>query len=151
MCLRRRAENDGSFHYAMSRVLMLGNFVGFPVIGIYTRDIFNIKFKWKSISAIYSVYLLIMSTFFLVCYFIWLIKSSNEFTVQTFVTFSIRLRNVFCLVLFQRLAQNWNHFIMRWTNVERYLPMFNSQHERNFIRRRITLLQIAVISISLSK
>lgn len=151
MHLRRRIENDGSFHFAISRVLTLGNFVGFPIIGINSRDIFDIKFKWKSFRAIYSLYLLVMSIFLLICYFIWLIKSSNEFSVQTFVTFTIRLRNVLCLLLFQRLARNWNRFIVRWTNVEQYLPMYGSRNEKNFIKRRITLLQVVVMSLSVGE
>lgn len=49
MNLERRTENDGSFHFAISRILLLGNFVGFPIIGIFSRDISNIGFKWMSI------------------------------------------------------------------------------------------------------
>ena len=54
-----------------------------------------------------------------------------------------------CLVLFQRLARNWNHFILKWTNVEQYLPALRTQYGKKFIKRRITILEVVVISISL--
>ena len=136
MNLRRRTENDGSFHFAISRILLLGNFVGF---------------KWMSFRSIYSLFLLIMSIFFLICYFIWMLNSVADFSIQIFHTFTLHLRNALCLILFQHLARNWNHFILKWTNVEQYLPTLRTQHEKNFIKRKITILQIVVISISLGK
>jgi len=151
MNLRRRTKNDGSFHFSISRILLLGNFVGFPIIGIYSRDISNVGFKWMSFRSIYSLFLLIMSIFFLICYFIWMLNSVGDFSIQTFHTFTLHLRNVLCLILLQRLARNWNHFILKWINVEQYLPTLRTQHEKNFIKRKITILQIVVISISLGK
>lgn len=143
-------HNDGSFHRAISRILLLGNIVGLPIIGILSRDASNVNFKWRSLRAIYSLCLLVMSIFFFICYIAWMIEGNNV-TVQNFVSLIVFLRNIICLFLFQRLARMWNLLMRKWKSVEQYLPMQCTQSEKNITQRRIKILQIIVISISVSK
>lgn len=100
--------------------------------------------------AIYSLFLMVMSTIMLLCYFIWMVRAS-EATVSKFTTFINRLRNFICLLYFHSLAKNWKNLIRKWSSVEQYLPLLNTDSEKNVLRRRITMLQIIVISVSTSK
>jgi hypothetical protein len=142
--------NDGSFHQAISRVLLMGTFLGLPICGIQSSEISNLRFTWKSFRAIYSFYLLVMSIFFLICHICWMVKL-GDLNLSNFVVLATRVRNVICLILFQKLAKEWPSLIRKWKYVEDSLTLINYTHKRNFLRYRIFLIQVFITSMSVGQ
>lgn len=143
----RSSNRDGSFHCAISRVLFMGNFIGFPICGFFSRDLSNLRFSWKSLRAIHSFYLLMMSIFFMICFILWLIKHGNP-NFSKFVSLATFIRNVFSLILFHKLAREWPSLMLRWKSVEDSLPMLNDSKDKNFLKTRLLMIQVLVTSVS---
>jgi hypothetical protein len=150
MNLQRRNENDGSFHRAMSKVLLMGNFVGLPIIGILSHESTRVHYKMKSFQGVYSIYLFIMSILMLVSFMVW-ICLTRKVSIQNCQSILVFSRNLITLILFQRLARLWNSFVRKWTAVEEFVPILNKQHEGKCVKRRLTILQIFIFSISIGK
>lgn len=144
------SNNDGSFHRAISRVLLMGNFLGFPVCGIFSKNPSDLKFSWKSFRAVYSLYLLLMSLFFLVCYICWMI-SHGDLNLSKFARLTTFLRNVFCLICFIRLAKVWPGLMYKWSCVEETLPVLNDSKKKHFLKNRIAMVQVLVVAASLGR
>lgn len=140
----RSSASDGKFHKTIARVLILGNFLGFPINGIFSNNVSELRFSWKSFQALYSLYLLSMSIFNLICYIFWMIKPS----LSKYVSIVDLVINVLSLLSFQQLAQKWPELMRKWANVEDTLPLVKDFGERNLLRNRITMIQILILTIS---
>jgi gustatory receptor len=143
-------KNDGSFHQAISRVLLMGNFLGFPICGVLSKNTSDLKFLWKSFRALYSLYLLAMSILFLICFICWMISQENP-SLSNFVSLTTFIRNVLCLICFQKLAKAWPCLMHKWSLVEESLPMFYDSQKKNFLKTRIMIVHILVLSVSVGE
>lgn len=137
-------KSDGSFHDAISRVLLMGNFLWLPICGVFSKNTSGLKFSWKSFRAVYFIYLLAMSTFFLICFVCWLIThgTPNLSKVTSLTTF---VRNVLCLICFQRLAKEWPRLMYKWSCVEEPLHELSDSRKKNFLKNCITMVHVLVV------
>jgi len=132
-------ESADSFQEAFHQILVLGNFVGFPASG---------NFSWRSVSAIYSLFLLLASLLLLLMYCCW-ISLHGQLTLNKFVTLTVFARNVGCLLSFQRLAQKWPLLMAKWKAVDVALPAAAAADVQ--LKKRLRLLMLLVISASTRK
>lgn len=108
----------GSFHDAISTILRIIQYFGlFPVQGLAKRDVFSLKFKWKSFKTFYSI-----------CFvFFCLIDTSALFYDGLVDSFSIKNTsslsfNLICLssiVNLFCLAQQWPKLMIFWYEREK--------------------------------
>lgn len=145
-----KLKNDGSFHQAIFLVLLMGNFLGFPVCEINAKTTLGLKFSWKSFRAVYSIFLISMSIFILLCYVHWLFLNGepNLAKVNLLIDFFMNFLSVIC---FQRLAQKWPKLICQWSFVEESLPILKNFKDRNFLKKRITTMSVVVMLICMGK
>lgn len=94
----RSPRRDGSFHQTFSHVLCMGNFLGFPIVGVFANNVSSLRFLWKSLRAI----------FFLVYFTCWLIKHGNP-NLPKFMSLVTTVRNILCLLCkgSRRSGRNW--------------------------------------------
>lgn len=143
----RNWSSDGSFHQAISSVLFEGTFLGFPVYGIFTKNISDLRFSWKSLRAVHSLYLLITSIFCLICYVNWMIRHGDP-NLSKFVSLAELILNILSLVGFQKLAKKWPELMRKWASVEDSLPKQSNSKEKRLLKKRIMMVQILVCSVS---
>lgn len=143
----RNWSSDGSFHQAISSVLFQGIFLGFPVYGIFTKNISDLRFSWKSLRATHSLYLLITSIFCLICYVHWMVRRGDP-NLSKFVSLAELILNILSLVFFQKLAKKWPELMRKWASVEDSLPKPNDPREKRSLKKRVMMVQILVCSFS---
>lgn len=143
-------KNDGSFHNAISRVLFMGNFLGLPICGVFSNNTLDLKFSWKSFRAVYSLYLLAMSIFFLICFVCWLISHGTP-NLSKVISLTTFVSNVLCLICFQRLAKKWPRLVYEWNCVEESLPWQSDSTKKNYLKNRIPMVHVLVVAGSIGK
>lgn len=113
---KKNSENP-SFHQSVGPILVYGQFFGLlPVDGVLSKDESQVKFRWKSIKTIYSM-------FFLLCGTIESCLGSRRLLRLGFnVNFAEGL--LFFILsavrgfIFFNMARQWNKIIRRWRFAE---------------------------------
>lgn len=143
-------RSDDSFHSSISGVLVLGNFLGFPICGVLSKNVSDLKFSFKSFRNLYSLSVLLMSTFSLICFFYWLTSKGFE-NLRKFDKLNDLFMNILCVICFQKLAREWPSIMYKWNCVENSLPVVIDSRKRNLLRNRIKKVFLLVMFISVGE
>lgn len=138
-------SSEKSFHQDVAWVLLMGNFLGLPVCGVFTRNVTELRFTWRSARVAYSLSLLLVSLLILFNY-IYSIIEENKFQISKILPFITHCRSCLCIFLFLKLAKRWPALMKKWSKAEQSLLLLNEPKQTNHLRNRITLLQFIVIS-----
>lgn len=124
-------------------VLMIAQiFAILPLTGLNSKDVFNLKFKFKSIRTGYSLLIFILLSIYSVIIIIWALQKRISFDRITPVLFS--LITTFIILCFIQLAKKWPNLMIKWMEVERTLPKF----ENGKVSRKIKFISLTVMILS---
>lgn len=120
---------NGTFHEAVGFMLSVAQLFGImPVSGIRGKSPKTLKFKKFSIRFLLSIIFSIGLTWLLSLEIVWLYRSKMEFgKVVNFVFDSTNLISILC---FLELATKWPQLMMKWNEVEKFLPQLKYQFDK---------------------
>ena len=139
-----------NFHSSISGVLFFGNFLGFPICGVLSRNVSDLRFSNKSFLNLYSLSLLLMSTFSFTCFIYWLSLQGFE-NLRKFDKLYDLFMNILCVICFQKLAREWPSIMYKWNCVENSLPAVIGSQKRKLLRSRIKKVFVLVVFVSVGE
>lgn len=114
-----------------------------PLTGLNSKDVFKIKFKFKSIRTAYSLIIFLLLGSYSVIILIWSFQKRISFDRITPVLFSTI--TAFIIICFIQLAKKWPDLMINWIEVEQTLPKF----ENVYFSRKITIISLTIMIISI--
>lgn len=115
-----------------------------PLTGLNSKDVFNLKFKLKSIRTGYSLLIFVLLSCYSVIIVIWALQKRINFDRITPVLFS--LITTFIVLCFIPLAKKWPDLMIKWMEVEETLPKFENVDK---VSRKIKIISLTVMTLSL--
>jgi hypothetical protein len=143
-------KSDESFHQAISGVMFLGNFLGFPISGVLSKNVSDLKYSVKSFRSIYSFVLLAISMLSLICFVYWLF-TKGDLNLRKSDKFYDLFMNILCVICFQKLAREWPTIMYKWNCVEESLPVVIDSKKRKLLRNRIRKVFSLVVFIAVGE
>jgi hypothetical protein len=99
-----------------------------PVSGVRSKSPHQLKFKKFSFRFLLSVAYIISLSWMLVLEIMWISRSKIEFgKVINFVFDFTNLISIYC---FMELGQKWPELMMKWNEVEKFLPQLKYQFDK---------------------
>lgn len=115
-----------------------------PVSGVRCKSVNSLKFKKFSIRFIWSVALIVGLLWLFAIDIIWIYRSHVEFGKVIGTTFDIT--NLVSLFCFMELATKWPEVMLKWNEVEKFLPKLKYQMEKQVtvveVSKNLLLMQI---------
>jgi Trehalose receptor len=141
---------NGTFHEAVGLVLTIAQFFGImPVSGVRENLPQNVKFRKFSFRFIWSLTLIIGLVTMLVLEALWLFDSQVEFGKIVNLLFdSTNLLSIFC---FLELGMKWPKLIVKWNEVEKYLPQLRYQFDKQKMAYEIKMASFAILTMSMGR
>lgn len=157
-----------SFHRTISFVITLAQFFGvMPLYGMSADDIHHIKFKWKSLRFVYTMYnfsgALISSLFCCTrfamhglmldktggCNVNKCISKYCNWNFCVFVaTVAFYICNLFATLQFVHISKNWYIIVREWSLVEMSMRSYGFLPD---LKRKFKILTITIMMVALSK
>ncbi|XP_055550361.1 gustatory receptor for sugar taste 64f-like [Wyeomyia smithii] len=147
---RDRWIHDETFHDAVAGLLVTAQlFAVMPVCGITAKHPKALHFSWTSKRAIYTYAVCLGTIFFVATAIVRFFMKSFNFTRMTVVFFyTYNLYGLFCFI---RVAQKWPALMCKWYQAEQQLPQSSNILERGALAKKIQLLSMGVLTMSLSE
>ncbi|XP_058823605.1 gustatory receptor for sugar taste 64e-like isoform X2 [Topomyia yanbarensis] len=142
--------HDGTFHDAIAGLLVTAQFCAvMPVCGITSKDPKNLHFSWTSKRIVYTYAACLGTAFFTVNAIVRFFMRSFTFVGLTVVFFySYNLYGLYCFI---KVARKWPALIRKWHQAEQLLPRNNNIMERGFLAKKIRLIALSVVTMSLAE
>jgi gustatory receptor len=141
---------NGTFHEAVGFILVVAQLFGImPVSGVRGKHPKNVKFRKFSFRFIWSILLTTGLSWMLVIEIIWIYRSKLEFGKVINLFFdSTNLASLFC---FLELARTWPKLIVKWNEVEKYLPQLKYQLDKQKMAYEIKMASFVVLFMSMGE
>lgn len=139
------------FNFLFLSVIFISQLFGlFPISGLNSRDPKHIKFQWKSLSSLFSMFFVLISIFasFLVLY---RLCQSGPLTPSTIVGFIFYFNCFLACAFFFEFALRFSDIMERWILVEKsiYKSNLNRNVGRWSLKKRIYVCVITALSAAL--
>lgn len=142
---------DGSFHEAISPILVLGQlFAIMPVKNVRSKNPLDLFFSWKNVRTFYSILTFIVLFLYSAITIYWsLFIGEIEFIKLVPVIFYFS--NTYTIISFVVLAKKWPGLMKQWLKVESALPKYSTVNEKRMLAYKIKIISITIMTLSLSK
>lgn len=141
-------STQGSFQEAIGPVLRFSQvFAIMPVNGVNSKEISNIKFKWKSFKAVYSLLLIACGTIeFFLCVRLVLKRGLTLGYASALAYYFAAVFGAFC---FFRLSMKWQQSMKRWYELEKVFLQAVYAINGRTLKRKIQLWSAVIGLMSL--
>lgn len=141
---------DGTFHEAVSFLLAFAQCFGvMPVSGIREKSPRKLKFRKFSFRFILSIFYIIGIAFLAVLDINWIFETKVEFGKLVNLIFDTT--NVASLIFFLELAGKWPELMVKWNELENFLPQLKYQMDKQKLAYKIKMVSIMILCISMGK
>lgn len=141
---------NGSFHEAIGPVLAMAQCFGvMPVRGIKRADATQLQFAWQSWRCAYAFFMIGLTVMFTVLTILQTFSDELNFDAIVPVIFYVSV--MYIRFAFVRLARHWPTLMLHWERVERELPAYTTQIERQRLAYHIKMVSIVVLTLSLAE
>lgn len=139
---------DGTFHEAVGCILVVAQLFGImPVRGVRDKSPKNLKFKKFSIRFVLAILLILSLVWITVIDAIWIFRTTMEFA--KLINFIFDFTNLLSFLCFLELARKWPRLMMRWHEVEKFLPQLKYQMDKQKMAYEIKMVSLLILSISM--
>lgn len=120
-----------------------------PVSGVRGKLPKNVKFRKFSLRFIWSVVLIVGLVWMLALEVLWVNDSRVEFTKVVNLLFDST--NLAAILCFLELGTKWPKLIVKWNEVEKYLPQLRYQFDKQKMAYEIRMASFAILFMSLGE
>uniref|UniRef100_A0A336LDD5 Gustatory receptor n=1 Tax=Culicoides sonorensis TaxID=179676 RepID=A0A336LDD5_CULSO len=124
-------------------------FGAMPMYGILSKDVYKLRFEWKSLRVLYSITLICSQIMFLIT----ILYSSieNGLTISKFTLYVVYTSVIYIMIMMLLIARKWPSTMRYWRKVELCLPPIQDGTHTNGMGSRIRIISPIVIFLSLSE
>lgn len=141
---------NGTFHEAVGMVLAVAQCFGImPVSGIRGKLPSHLKFKKFSLRFVLCLALITGLSWICVMDVIWIVRTNIEF--GKLVNFIFDFTNLLSILCFLELAGKWPNLMMKWNEVEKFLPPLQYQMDKQKLAYKIKMVSILILFISMGR
>lgn len=120
-----------------------------PVRGVRDKSPKNLKFKKFSIRFIVAISFILGLMWITVIDAIWIFRTTMEFAKLINLIFDFT--NLLSFLCFLELARKWPRLMMRWHEVEKFLPQLKYQMDKQKMAYQIKMVSLLILSISMGR
>lgn len=141
---------DGSFHEAIGLVLAVGQCFGImPVRGIYTKSPTNLRFTKCSLRFLWCIFLSLGFAATSSLTLLWISRTNLKF--GKLINFIFDFSSFASLICFLDLAKKWPKLMIRWKEVEKFLPELKYQMDKQKMAHEIKMIALWILVFSMGK
>lgn len=141
---------NGTFHEAVGMVLAVAQCFGImPVSGIREKLPSRLKFKKFSLRFVLCLVYITSLSWIVVMDVIWIAQTTKEF--GKLINFIFDFTNLLSIFCFLELAAKWPNLMMKWNEVEKFLPKLQYQMDKQKLAFRIKMVSVLILFISMGR
>lgn len=120
-----------------------------PVRGVRDKSPKGLKFRKFSFRFVLCLFLSLALLWMLVIEIIWVYRSSLEFGKLINIIFDSS--NLLSILCFLELARKWPNLMLKWYEVEKFLPQLKYQMDKQKMAYEIKMVSFMILFISMGK
>lgn len=141
---------NGSFHEAVGMVLAVAQCFGImPVNGVREKLPSHLKFKKFSLRFVLCLLFISGLSWIVILDVIWIIETKIEF--GKLVNFVFDFTNLLSVLFFLELAGKWPDLMMKWNEVEKFLPQLQYQMDKQKLAYKFKMASVLILFISMGR
>lgn len=141
---------NGTFHEAVGLILAVAQVFGMmPVGGVRKKSPKNLKFRKFSFRFLLCIGYMVGLCWILVLEVIWIYRSKLEF--GKLINFIFDFNTLISMFCFFELARKWPKLMVKWNEVEKFLPEVKYQIDKQKLAYEIKMVSLVIFSVSLGK
>lgn len=141
---------NGTFHEAVGLILATSQIFGImPVRGVRDKSPKGLKFRKFSFRFVLCILLSLGLLWMLVIEIIWVYRSTLEFGKVVNIIFDSS--NLLSILCFLELARKWPNLMMKWHEVEKFLPQLKYQMDKQKMAYEIKMVSFMILFISMGR
>lgn len=141
---------NGTFHEAISFVLATAQLFGImPVSGIRGKTPRDLKFRKFSFRFVLCLVYMFGLFWIMTMDVLWIYRTRIEF--GKLINFVFDFTNLISLFCFLELARKWPQLMLKWNEVEKFLPQLKYQMDKQKMAYEIKMVSFMILFISMGE
>lgn len=141
---------DGTFHEAVGAILAVAQLFGImPVSGVREKSPRKLRFKKVSLRFVLCIAYIICLSWMVTLDMLWIYSTKVVFGKIIGIIFDFT--NLLSLLCFLELATKWPELMIKWNEVEKFLPQLKYQMDKQKMAYEIKMASFVILFISMGK